>query len=384
MTRVLIAYDKFKDSLTAERACSVTADTLRELHPDWIVDACPLTDGGDGFCEILTAAAGGSLEYFSVTGPRGEPVRTAIGFVDIGKIPAAARTLLRIEATTGRLALVEMAAASGLALLPAAQRDPWKTSSVGTGELIRHAVDRGATAVLLGVGGSATHDLGLGVLHALGVHAVSTTGDVIDPPVPANWPEFAAFRGRISNDFPAIRIACDVSNPLLGQLGAAAIYAPQKGLRPEDFSRLEHETQRIARLLATHCGCDQALSETPGTGAAGGIAFGLIAAARAEIVAGFPLVAAWLDLDARLARADLVVTGEGRFDLSSFHGKGPGAVVERARHLGKSVHVFAGAIGGAASANGVSLHAITPPGAVLSEALRTAPAHLATAIRGVF
>ena len=383
--RVLAAFDKFKDSLTAGQACSITATTLRERHPDWTVDVCPLTDGGDGFCEILTAAVGGTLEYFSVTGPRGELVRAPIGFVDFEKIPPAARALLRIaEAPVTRLAIVEMAAASGLALLPESQRDPWKASSVGTGQLLRHAAERGATGVLLGVGGSATHDLGLGVLQALGVESHSATGAPLTPGVPENWPAIARFHGQVEKNFPVIRIACDVSNPLLGPLGAAAIYAPQKGLQPADYTRLESETQRVAALLVSHCGQNDGLAKTPGTGAAGGIAFGLMAAAGAQIVAGFPLVSAWLDLEARLADADLVLTGEGRFDPSSFHGKGPGAIVNRALELGKRVHVFAGAVGENQSATAVSLHAITPPGATLGEALRLAPTNLAKALRGVF
>lgn len=382
--RVLAAFDKFKDSLTAGQACDITAATLRERHPGWTIDVCPLTDGGDGFCEILTAAVGGTLEHFTVTGPRGQPVRAPIGFVDFEKIPPAARALLRIDIPTTRLAIIEMAAASGLALLPPAQRDPWKASSVGTGQLLRHAADRGATGVLLGVGGSATHDLGLGVLEALGIAWHSASGAVVAPAVPENWPSIARFHGQVEKQFPVIRIACDVSNPLLGPLGAAAVYAPQKGLRPADYARLESETQRVAALFVAHCGRTDDLAKTPGTGAAGGIAFGLMAAARAEIVAGFPLVSAWLDVEARLTRADLVLTGEGRFDPSSFHGKGPGAIVNRALELGKRVHVFAGAVGENSSGSTVALHAITPTGAPLPEALRAAPTHLAAAIRRVF
>ncbi|NBQ56861.1 MAG: glycerate kinase, partial [Opitutaceae bacterium] len=159
--RALIAFDKFKDALAAPQACAITVDTLRGLHPKWQFDVCPLADGGEGFCAILTQAAHGTVETFTVTGPRGTPVIAPIGLVAQEKIPVAARELLGLDATkTGTIAVIEMAAASGLGLVPIDQRDPWRATSFGTGELIRHAAARGVTTILLGVGGSATHDLG--------------------------------------------------------------------------------------------------------------------------------------------------------------------------------------------------------------------------------
>ena len=392
--RALLAFDKFKDALSAPQACALAAGSLRARQPDWTLDLCPLTDGGEGFCEILTQALGGTFEAHTVTGPRGEPVVARLGFVPLALIPATARRLLDLPDSQlsalnsqlprdARVAVVEMAAASGLALLAPEARDPWLTSTTGTGELIRLAARPGVAAILLGLGGSATSDLGLGALAALGLNFVSATGELIDPPTPSRWPEIARLDGRLPADLPPLRIACDVANPLLGPNGAAAIYGPQKGLRPADLRRLDNEAARLALLLCTHGAKPDALMDVPGAGAAGGISFGLMAAASAQLISGFDLVSAWLDLDSRLAAADLVLTGEGRFDASSLSGKGPGALAARAVALGKPVHVFAGAIT-AAPVPGLTLHAITPPGTPLPAALRAAATNLTATVDRTF
>lgn len=388
--RVLLAFDKFKDSLSAPGACASAAEALRAVHRDWTLDLCPLADGGEGFCEILTTAAGGQKILSTVTGPRGDPVQAPIGLVALDKIPAAARALLRLGAPSAasaarRIAVIEMAAASGLALLPSADRDPWETTTIGTGELIATAAELGANAILLGVGGSATNDLGLGALAALGLEFDDGNGEAIETPVPALWEEIAAIAGRVPTNLPPIRIACDVTNPLLGARGAAAVYGPQKGLQPGDLKALEHESARLALMLCHACGQPDTLMDQPGTGAAGGISFGLMAAARAQLLPGFDLVSAWLDLERRLASADIVVTGEGRFDTSSLEGKGPGAVAARAIALGKPVHVFAGQVTtGASTPSGLHAHAITPEAMPLAQALQQAPRNLANTVRRVF
>jgi glycerate kinase len=385
--RVLLAFDKFKDSLTAPAACEHAARTLVARHPDWTLDLCPLADGGEGFCEILTQAAGGTVETHTVTGPRGGSTPATIGFVSLKEIPAAARTLLAIgnkdsKIENPQVAVIEMASASGLALLASHQRDPWQTHTQGTGELIRVAAERpGVVAILLGVGGSATHDLGLGALAALGLKLLAANGGVISPPSPSHWPHLARIEGRLPPALPPIRIACDVTNPLLGPRGAAATYGPQKGLHAADLARLDHESARVALMLCAHSGQPDSLMDLPGAGAAGGISFGLMAEARAQLLPGFDLVSAWLDLERKLAAADLVITGEGRFDDTSLTGKGPGAVAARALALGKPVHVFAGAVATLATPPPqLALHAITPPGTPLAKALRDAPAFLAAAV----
>lgn len=410
--RVLVAFDKFKDSMTAGRACEVAARAIRSVHPDWELDLCPLTDGGDGFAEVLTSAAGGRTTAFQVEGPRGGLVEAPVGMVPAAKVPPAARAMLGIEGTDlgntgvppvpdtrrrqdafapghararpGPVAIVEMASASGLALLPPELRDPWHATSHGTGQLIRAAAELGAAAVLLGVGGSATHDLGLGALGALGYEFRSRDGAKLRPATPARWPDLAAVEGERFHSIPPLFIACDVSHPLLGPSGAAASFGPQKGLKPGDLGRLETESARVAALLCDHCAADRSLANAPGAGAAGGIALGLMVAAGAKLLPGASVVFAWLDLEARTAAADLVLTGEGCYDASSASGKGPGALVARALALGKFVHVFAGRIDAPPGAPGPALHPITPAGTPLPVALRRAPSNLADAIGKAF
>jgi glycerate kinase len=230
------------------------------------------------------------------------------------------------------------------------------------------------------VGGSATNDLGLGALAALGLEFSTDSGTLLQPPLPADWPGLRRIGGRIDPDLPPILIACDVDNPLLGPRGAAAIYGPQKGLRPADAAGLEAESARLATLLCRHFGRPESLAGEPGAGAAGGTAFGLMAAG-ARLLAGSELVAAWLDLDARLAVADVVLTGEGCFDETSLSGKGPGAVIRRALALGKPVHLFAGQVALGRAIPGLSTHAITPPDLPLADALAATAALLSQAVQ---
>jgi glycerate kinase len=386
MPRVLLAFDKFKDALTAPEAVAAVAAALRQTQPGWTLDLAPLADGGEGFASILTQAAQGREVSVVATGPRGERRPAGFGLVRVSAIPGRARAQLQLSGEMNAdetVAVIEMAAISGLALLPQDQRDPWQTTTLGTGELMRAAAESGAVAVLLGVGGSATNDLGLGALAALGLEFTDAAGRPVHPPVPTEWTRIARLSGRLAAGLPPVYIACDVTNPLLGPRGAASVYGPQKGLRPADQSRLESESARLADLLCQHCGQPPALKDVPGAGAAGGIAFGLMAAAGAKLLPGFDLVSAWLDLETKLAAADIVVTGEGRFDESSLEGKGPGAVAARALALGKTVHVFAGQVT-AAARPGLALHAITPVGVPLAQALREAPHYLAASARSVF
>jgi len=388
--RVLIALDKFKGALAAPEACAVVAEVLRRERPGWELDSAPLADGGDGFCRILTAAAGGVLRTEQASGTlflteRGpERSSVAIGWLELERLPVRARARLALDAGARRLAIVEMAAVNGLAQVPPAQRDVWQSSSRGTGELIARAAASGADAVLLGVGGSATSDLGLGALSALGLRFEDAAGAALDPPLPSIWHQIARIRGE-PHALPPLRIACDVQNPLLGPHGAAAVYGPQKGLTPEQLPRFELEAERLARLLCQHLGCDESALEQPGAGAAGGIGFGLAVGAGAQLVAGFELVCDWLELLARSERADLVITGEGRFDATSLAGKGPGTLAREAARAGKGCAIFAGSIAldlaaRAALPAAVELIAISPPELPLAAALSATAENLARAV----
>jgi glycerate kinase len=347
-----------------------------------------LTDGGEGFVDILTEAGRGRRLVFDVSGPRGGVVKAGIGLVMPDQISAPVRSCLRLPEESFNsdrpVAIIEMAAASGLGLLPPAQHDPWQTTTYGTGQLIRAAAKLGCAAILLGVGGSATNDCGLGALAALGLEFRGEGGAQIRPPIPIHFDRISRIEGDVRLSIPPICIACDVANPLLGSDGATIVYGPQKGLRPADLPRLEAAMARIARMLGEHCGQPAHLPATPGTGAAGGLSFGLMAGARAHLLPGFELVSAWLGLDARIAAADVVITGEGCFDATSLAGKGPGAVVARALALGKAVHVFAGRLAADFPPGGAHLHAITPSGHGWEDARREAPARLLRGLEAEF
>jgi glycerate kinase len=241
-----------------------------------------------------------------------------------------------------------------------------------------------AGAILLGVGGSATNDLGTGALAALGFRFLDAADHLIPVPVPATWEKIHRIDTSNAIALPPLFIACDVTNPLLGPAGATATFGPQKGLRPSDLPRLEAQAVRMARLLCKACGKPLSLTNTPGTGAAGGTAFGLMVAAAARLVPGFALVSEWLDLSARIAAADLVVTGEGRFDATSLGGKGPGSLVREAQRLGKRVRLFAGSLDlpeqTHPAMDGIRMCAITPVGMPLAESLPRAAELLASAV----
>ncbi|MFZ9682530.1 MAG: glycerate kinase, partial [Cephaloticoccus sp.] len=202
-------------------------------------------------------------------------------------------------------------------------------------------------------------------------------------PVPAAWDQIQKLEGRVHA--PVIRIACDVPNPLLGPQGCSAVYGPQKGLAAADLPRMETAAARLAGMLCAHTGAPESALAAPGAGAAGGIAFGFMTAAGARLLPGADFVAAWLDLETKLAATDLVITGEGRFDASSLSGKGPGALALRALALGKPVHVFAGQIAPPPNPPAaLHLHAITPAGMPLAEALTAAPQLLKQAVQTTF
>ena len=333
---ILLAFDKFKDSMTATRACEAAESGIRSaLGRKVSVDHAPLTDGGEGFCRILTEAAEGYLEYHPVTGPIGEELDAPIGWVEADRLTDDARHLW--GDTAGRIAVIEMASVAGLEQLPFSHRHPSHCTTCGVGELIRIAVAEEADAILLGIGGSATSDLGIGALESMGLRLVNNQNTY-----PSDWPGVEAIDGKLDFDPPPIHIACDVSNPLLGPRGAAAIYGPQKGLKPEEIEPFDAEAGRMAALLCRHFNQPESLAATPGCGAAGGIGFGLKVACGATFVPGFELVAAWLNLPAKVARADLILTGEGKFDLSSLSGKGPYALLLAARESEKPAILLAG------------------------------------------
>jgi len=306
--KIVIAPDSFKESLSAAQVARALAEGARCACPAAEIDLCPMADGGEGTVDAMVAATGGTTQTVQVCGPLGEPVRARFGLLGGGGPPAA---------------VIEMAAASGLALVPAGRRDPLRTTTFGTGQLVLAALEAGARDVLVGVGGSATVDGGCGAAQALGVVFVARDGqpcvcglaggglaDVARIDLSDRDPRLADAR---------VRVACDVTNPLTGPDGAAAVYGPQKGATGEAVAELEAALRHLAELIRRDVGLD--VEALPGAGAAGGLAAGLVAFAGAALEPGADLVAEAVGLPARLAGADLCLTGEGKLDASSRFGK---------------------------------------------------------------
>ena len=371
--KILAAFDKFKDAMPADRACDVAlSGALEALGKPLTLCHAPLTDGGEGFCPILTQAASGYIEHHKVSGPLGEEVDSPLGWVNLERIPESARKMLGQK--NGKLAIIEMASVAGLEQVPNAQRHPKHCTTRGVGELILIAVAEGADAILLGIGGSATSDLGLGALEALGLE-FCPGGQVI----PEKWSLVDQIKGSIEYIIPPIYIACDVDNPLLGTKGAAAVYGPQKGLEPNEIEAFDDASARVAKLLCKFFDQSESTLRAAGSGAAGGIGFGLNIAFGAKYVFGFELVTAWLDLSSKIREADLVLTGEGKFDSSSLAGKGPYALLAAAYSSDTSAILLAGLADEEAAQTvrerfpGTAIYSITPEDTPLAQALKSAP-----------
>jgi glycerate kinase len=383
--RFLLAFDKFKGCMSASEACAVAAKALEKAVPGAEVVLCPVSDGGEGFCEVLAGGGRGRLAEIAVTGPIGERRQASVGFVDADGLDAALLDVLELP-RTGEIAVVEMAAASGLGCVPEARRNPWKATSRGTGEMLAFAAGEGASGIVLGIGGSATCDLGLGALEALGLSAVCS-GKSVERFTPECFDSLEGFVGEPMK-LPPVRVACDVTNPLCGPNGTAAVYGPQKGLRQADVARMDAGIRRAASLLVAHFHVDPGILATPGFGAAGGIGCGLAIACGARMTPGADLVWRWRGMDKLLRGADVVITGEGAYDATSASGKGPGEIVRRAAALGKKTLVLAGRVdlkdvekSGFGTA---TFRAITPPGMPQNEALARGGEFLAATIAELF
>ncbi|MDQ8183357.1 glycerate kinase [Pelagicoccus sp. SDUM812005] len=382
MKNALIAFDKFKDALTAHQACEAAASALAQAQPSWQIATSPLADGGDGFCDTLTRLCDGEFLDCQVRGPLGQTTTARYGLVETARISAAAAQRLALPDSLQTLAIVEFAQSSGIALVPQEQRSPWTTTSYGLGQTIAHAQERGAQAILVGLGGSATNDLALGALQALGYRFLDSQGQDIDTcAAPETWQQIARIQAPDARFDLPLRIACDVENPLLGENGATAVFGPQKGLKPEDFPTLEAEMKRLAALLCHATDADLSTMATPGSGAAGGAAFGLMLGLGGQLVQGAELVFDWSDLHSKLDAADLVITGEGRFDASSLQGKGPGSLATLCLDRNKELLVLAGSLGTLPNSELASkARAITPPGTPLPQAIAETESNIRAAI----
>ncbi|KFJ90436.1 glycerate kinase [Pseudomonas sp. 1-7] len=325
--KIVIAPDSFKESLSAPDVAAAIARGWQQVFPEAECLLRPMADGGEGTVDAVLAAVGGERRECEVRGPMGAPVKAHWGWLGQGT------------------AVIEMAAASGLHWVPCEQRDARLASSFGTGELIREALDAGATRIILGLGGSATNDAGVGLLQALGMRFLDAQGRELAP-------GGAALAGLDQLDLSGldarllkvqIEVAADVDNPLCGPRGATAVFGPQKGAKPEHVAELDTALGRFARIVAATLGEDHA--EFPGVGAAGGLGFAARAFLKASFRPGIALVAELSGLAAAVENADLVITGEGRMDAQTLHGKTPVGVARVARAAGVPVIALSGSLG---------------------------------------
>ncbi|MCC7409945.1 MAG: glycerate kinase [Phycisphaeraceae bacterium] len=333
MLKVLCAPNAFKESLSVVEAAKAMARGVRNVVPDAQVDLCSIADGGDGTSEALVAAAGGQFRISIVHGPLGKPVEARWG-------------LLPGEDASKR-AVIEMAAASGLSLVPQDQRDPTRTTTFGTGQIIAAAIDEGVTEIILGIGGSATCDGGTGCAQALGVRFFDHAGKPLAHPLTGGElssiaridtagrdPRLAAIR---------LRVACDVTNPLTGPHGAARTYGPQKGATPEQVERLDAGLAHLADRMRVDLGVD--VMNLPGAGAAGGLGAGAVAFVGAQLLPGVDLVLDACRFDDRVAGCDLCLTGEGKLDGQTLAGKACLGVAKAAAKHGVPTYALVGAVG---------------------------------------
>lgn len=332
--KIVIAPDSFKGSLSAAQAAGAMAAGVRRVYPDAEIVLLPLADGGEGTVEALVLATGGRQKTMTVTGPLGDPVKAAFGFLG----------------PDGATAVIEMAAAAGLPLVPLNRRDPRRTTTWGVGELLRRVAEDGATRIIVGLGGSATNDGGAGAWQALGARFLDASGRPL--PEPMTGGDLGRL-ARIEADslrplFAGVEIviASDVTNPLLGPNGASAVYGPQKGADTAIVAELDAALANYAAILSRDLGRD--VAETPGAGAAGGMGAGLMAFFEARMQSGIDLVLDAAQFEVRAAGADWLLSGEGRIDAQTLHGKTIAGVLHRCGPLGLPALAFGGAVDDAA------------------------------------
>lgn len=368
MMKIVIAPDSFKESMTALEAAKSIEKGMKAVFPDAEYQLLPMADGGEGTVQSLVDATGGTIRERSVTGPLGETVQAFFGILGNGKT-----------------AVIEMAAASGLHLVEPAKRNPLLTTSRGTGELIRAALDEGVSHIIVGIGGSATNDGGVGMMQALGGKFLDEKGEEIGPGGGAlsaiKSIDLSLLDSRL--DSVKLEVACDVTNPLTGPTGASAIFGPQKGATPEVVRTLDGN---LAHLASITIGGSEVAS-IAGTGAAGGLGFALLAFLKAELNRGIDIVLKAVNFSEKVKDASLVITGEGRIDGQTIYGKTPIGVAKSAKVYGIPVIGIAGSLTEDSTVvyeHGIdALFSIVPGIIELNEAFSQAPRLLERASRNM-
>ncbi|MBQ7477768.1 MAG: glycerate kinase [Selenomonadaceae bacterium] len=325
--KIVVAIDSLKGSLTSLEAGDAIRGGILRVYPEAEVQVRPLADGGEGTVEALTLGMGGSIQRVSVTGPLGEKVEAAYGILQ-----------------DGCTAIVEMAAAAGITLVPPQERNPYRTTTYGVGEILKDAMGKGCRHFIVGIGGSATNDGGLGMLQALGYGMLDADGR--DVPFGAEGLQRLARieTGKVLPEMEhcSFRIACDVTNPLCGENGCSAVYGPQKGATAETIPQMDKwlaDYAALSRRTFAHADPNFA-----GAGAAGGMGFAFLTYTNAVLESGIRIVLEETRLEEYVREADLVITGEGRLDAQTVMGKAPVGVADIAKRHGKPVLAFAGCV----------------------------------------
>ena len=341
--KVVVAIDSLKGSLSSLEAGQAIKEGVQVVYPNADVVVRPLADGGEGTVEALAIGMGGELVSVTVTGPLGEPVTAQYG-------------ILKADNTRPKTAIIEMSAAAGITLVPDDKRNPMHTTTYGVGELIKDAIDNGCRHFIVGIGGSATNDGGIGMLQALGYEFLDKDG----APVGYGGSGLQSIAHIKADNVLAelkdctFRVACDVTNPLCGPMGSSAIYGPQKGATPEMVAELDEALLHYAELSKETF--DHADRLYPGTGAAGGMGFAFLTYTNAVLESGIKIVLEETGLEEVMKDADFVITGEGRLDSQTAHGKAPIGVAHLAKKHGKKVLAFAGCLtpdAGVCNENGI-------------------------------
>ncbi|MGE8559869.1 MAG: glycerate kinase [Acinetobacter sp.] len=364
----VLAPDSFKESLTAEQACQAMQRGIEKVCPDAICVSVPMADGGEGTVDALVSGLKGQKIACEVTGPLpAQKVKTYFGLLNEGKT-----------------AVIEMAKANGIHLIESTQRNTLLTTTLGTGEMIKAALDLGVSKIIIGLGGSVTNDAGAGMAQALGVkflddnnNQVAVGGGQLDQ---IRTIDISGLDTRLKQ--VEIMIASDVNNPLVGINGASHVFAPQKGATPEMVQQLDQNLTHFAELIAKQLNID--VKNISGAGAAGGLGFGLMVFAGASIRSGVELVIEQTQLAEKIAQADYVFTGEGKIDFQTKFGKTPFGVAQVAKRINKPVIAFAGLVG-----DGIDelydlgfsqIIGINPPNFDLEDAMQNAERHLQNAV----
>ena len=325
--KVTIAIDSFKGSLSTYEAGEAAALGIKRVFPDAVTEICPIADGGEGTAEAIISATHGKFVNVTVTGPLGEPVEAKYGITPDG------------------YAVIEMASAAGITLVPEGRRNPLYTTTYGVGELIHHAIlVSGCRKFTVGIGGSATNDGGVGMLSALGFRFLDKNGSSVrEGALGLSTLEKIDVSGALPELSECeFSVASDVKNPLCGELGCSAVYGPQKGAAPESIRNMDEWLGHYARLTEKALGRDD--SEYPGAGAAGGLGFAFLSYLGAALTSGIELVIERTGLLEKIQDTDIVITGEGRLDGQSCMGKAPVGVAKLAKKYGKPVIAFSGCV----------------------------------------